>query len=545
MNTKRRTRADIQNASLVRRPIAAELDTVAQHKEQQMSTEGQNNAGAEAQDIPAPKPFGGMAQVADTAPDTTSLRVNSIIDSSKSVPLSRRRSVDVDVTQQGAHMPPSLPVYGKPNMRPMTIAELEQDWPVLFNEHVLRNNLILDLHNTAARLGATLEIRIVCVKERTNEESPNPRYVLVVDREVTGEEEAAGTSATFVSAYLIDTLPYESITMLPSPVQAKVVSLIAPGEDLTKRFKLFDDQVNASPEASEGTSVSPKRVNTPAGWLQVSELVHLWRDTFNEEELGIAVVNRLRDLGQQQGQIAMRFVRDNDPFTITLQVFKASELPSFSNVNDPFVTKRGEPVEPIDVIHIHTSIVEDVEQAVKIGVQADFVGSRYTPKGSPEEVAGRFSPRGTPPSQLTPSDTRTFDPVAFQQFVDSILRAPISEQDHARLIAFMEFIAKCQQIETTLFFHCTALGRQLDMMLGAGRRHFPGAQMGTPPSVFAPGGRWGDAIKWGSQGQQQTPTPGSFVQPNQLVSDVVISVYNATGTLLGVFQAAVSHNYPA
>lgn len=602
----------------------------------------------------------------DTPPKPFIAEIGSYADKPKSDPVgnvdayrARRRSVDVDVTQAGATMPPSLPKFGQIQQRPMTVFELEHAWPSLFNEQANGNKLIDDLRGMQHAPEA-LQLYLFAVQKRVIAAAGDerPRY-LVVAR--LAAEQSTESSKPVVQ-YMITTEPFESLVMTASPVRAIGVYRLRSDEDVVVKYKLFEETEQAveqpagpTEEASEGTvadtgtmferwiawprflelfaayftnddvyqtlfeklngamhstkvetpvamlmrnrlkpqpscflklaesgdrnhplvviamdmvespigaqitssivipledasTATVKSVVLPRPWLTVGELANRWPSIFHEDDLGSAVIQRLGDLEKNQGEaITLRFVPTDNAHVATLQVFKTADLPSFFNVHEPFVTKNGQPVEPVDLIQIHTTIVEGVEQAVKLEVSDAFMASKHAPKGTAEEVASRFSARGTLPSQLTPSDMRSFDPVSFQLFVDQVRQAAISPQDQERLVAFVEFIAKCQQIEKTLFFHCTALGRQLDMMLGAGRRHFPGAQLGAPPSVFAPGGRWGNGGGWAQKDHQQpiTPAAASFVQSNQLASDVVISVYNATGTLLGVFQAAVAHSYPA
>lgn len=661
MSNKRqaRERRARSNLSLVRASAAPQSN-----EETRLTTQGKLTMNTENQNptdlTTPPKPF--IAEIGDYVNKPKSDPIGN-------VGIARRREMGIDVSQQGSKMPPTLPTFGHFAQRPMTAMELEHAWPVLFNEQTNGAKLIDDLR-ALQHAPQALNLYLFAIKKRTVAAPGDDRERYLVVARLVAEDGLA--DAKPVAQYVVTVEPYDSMMVSASPVRATAVYRCDADEDISVKYKLYEEvqepaaqAAGPTEEASEGTvaesgellgrwiewsrflalfeayvpvrnaethqvnnligsaagnvvtaghgssvvqmvasetnpenylvRLAPnggrnhpvleftfqaavnggrrqilslqvvqqapgliagsrhKQVVVPRSWMPISELAHRWPTIFNEDELGSMVIQRLGDLEKRtDSQIVLRFVdselREGDKSAAILQAFKADELPSFTNVRAPFQTKQGEVVDPVDVITIHTTIVEGVEQAVKLEVQDDFVAGK---PNADADALGRkyghtFAARGTAPSQLSPSDMRTFDPVVFQQFVDGVLKAGISQQDSDRLVAFMEFIAKCQQIEKTLFFHCTALGRQLDMMLGAGRRHFPGAMMGTPASVFAPGGRWADAGKWDQRGQQQQALPsGSFVQPNQLANDVVISVYNATGTLLGVYQAAVAHGYPA
>lgn len=276
---------------------------------------------------------------------------------------------------------------------------------------------------------------------------------------------------------------------------------------------------------------SVKQIEPPKFWLPLGELARRWKAIFNEDEFGQIVVSRLGDLEKRQGSLTMRILRGH-PQVYLLQVFRTADLPSMVFSGDQAITKTGHLVEPIETIRLWTTIVEGVEAVARLEVPDAFASPRHAPKQSAEQIAAES--RKAAVINLQPSDMRTFDAIAFQQFVDQVRQANLALGDAARLVAFMEFIAKCQKIEQTLFFHCTAYGRQLDMMLGAGKRHFPGASAPTPGSMFASGARWS------SMGQPSQNTANqTYIQPNQTACDVVISVYGSTGALLGVFQCAV------
>jgi hypothetical protein len=281
----------------------------------------------------------------------------------------------------------------------------------------------------------------------------------------------------------------------------------------------------------------------PPSWLKIDELAHRWKFIFNEEEFGQVVVSRLKDLEKRKGPLVLR-IYGTHPQTYLLEAFLVSELPGTSRTDTRLINHlSGLRTEPVDTIRLNTTVVENVEVVARLQVNDEFAAPSHAPKQSAEDVAAQS--RRAAVIDLHPTDIRTFDAIAFQQFVDQVRQANLSVQDASRLVAFMEFIAKCQQIEqqkNALFFHCTAYGRKLDMLLGAGKRHFPGAAVPMPGSILAPTSRWGNLGDWAAKpmGQsQQATTTQTYVQPNQTVSDVVISVFSATGTLLGVFQCAV------
>jgi hypothetical protein len=283
-------------------------------------------------------------------------------------------------------------------------------------------------------------------------------------------------------------------------------------------------------------------IEVPKFWLHLGDLAHRWKSIFNEDEFGQVVVSRLGDLEKRQGTLSMRILNP-EARQYVIQVFRVMDLPSMIWAGNQAITKNGTLMAPIDTIRLFTTIVEGIEVVARMQVDDEFAAPDHAPKQSAEDVVAQ-SRRATL-IDLHPTDIRTFDAITFQQFVDQVRQANLSTGDAARLVAFMEFIAKCQQIEQqkdALFFHCTAHGRKLDMLLGAGKRHFPGATAPMPGSILAPTSRWGALGDWGpkAMGQsQQSAAPQTYVQPNQTVSDVVISVFSATGTLLGVFQCAV------
>lgn len=290
-----------------------------------------------------------------------------------------------------------------------------------------------------------------------------------------------------------------------------------------------------------------RHIVLPETWLRVGELAYRWKSIFNEDQLGQAVISRLGDMEKRLTEgdsLVLRIVQSKDPLERCIEVYETYALPGMIWSKSDEITKNGQPVMPRDLIRVQVGIVEGVEMAVRLKVQGDFMSEMHAPKGTPEDAAAAFthySQRAGAVINLYPSDIRTFDPIAFQQFVDQVRQANLSIGDSTRLVAFMEFIAKCQQIDSNLFFHCTAYGQQLERVLGGARAAYPGAAAETPRSVFAPGGRWGG---FGAAGPHQNGTGQQAVRPtliaaNQLAADVVITVYGSTGALLGVFQCAV------
>lgn len=303
-----------------------------------------------------------------------------------------------------------------------------------------------------------------------------------------------------------------------------------------ERDKLHVEEVNEVQldqvaHRENGNQPQVRRIVTPTGWLTLAELAQRWKTIFNEDMFGEVVVGRLGDLEKRQGPLSIRIIPAM-PHEYLIMVYRAADLPSFVYAGDQVIMKNGHEVVSLETIHLQATIVEGDEVVSRLKVPDEFVSPRFAPKQSAEQIAAES--RKAAVVGLHPTDLRTFDAIAFQQFVDQVQRANLAIGDAARLVAFMEFIAKCQQIEKTLFFHCTAYGLQLETMIAAGKRHFPGAAEPAAGSLFSSPPRWG-----GRTQAQQNPTTQSYVQPNQTASDVVISVYGAAGPLLGVFQCAV------
>lgn len=452
----------------------------------------------------------------------------------------RRRGYenDVDVTAQGTGPIISLPKFGRYHQLPKSVDDLDHAWFSLFNERENGAKLIDDLRSLVI---SPTELDILMYEVRRREETDGERLPLYLI--VACDKKDRGKDAVPVAQYLVNTSSLgSSLIKMASPVKATSIFKFKYNEDVSTKYK-FHDEADSEQGPTEETPAAGKdtvtQIEPPKFWLPLGELAHRWKAIFNEDEFGQIVVSRLGDLEKRQGPLTMRILRGH-PQLYLLQVFLTADLPPMVFSGDQAITKDGRLVEPIETIRLWTTIAEGVEAVARLEVPDEFASPRHAPKQSAEQIAAES--RKAAVINLQPSDMRTFDAIAFQQFVDQVRQANLAIGDAARLVAFMEFIAKCQQIEQTLFFHCTAYGRQLDMMLGAGKRHFPGASAPTPGSMFAPGARWGNLGDWGpkSMGQpQQAATAQTYIQPNQTVSDVVISVYGSTGTLLGVFQCAV------
>lgn len=544
--------------------MRAHARSVISHKEQSVNT---NATQGPTEETPA-----GAAQPT-TAADTQQPMEFKQPQSTEVSHIPRRRGYenDVDVTAQGSKPIVSLPVFGKIRYHPISVEDLDHAWVSLFNEHENGIKLINDLRELVI---APSELDLFLFEVRRREESEASSTPIYLITAYDQQDKNANRNVRPVAQYLVSTAFIQTnLVKMASPVIAKSVFKFAQEDDLLAKFKLTEEDeparavtvseqvssVGAPVQETAGSDKTKlaatldglsqgdiKLIEIPKTWLLSGELAHRWETIFNEFNFGRLVKSHLEHLEKRYGQMSMRILNPEARLYV-IQVFRTADLPSMG-WTDQAITKNGTMVPPIDTIRLFTTLVEGTEVVARMQMDDDYLmhegadaaSSDHAPKHSSEDVAAQN--RRTAVIDLHPTDIRTFDANAFQQFVDQLRQANLSAQDAARLVAFMEFIAKCQQIEQTLFFHCTAYGRQLDMMLGAGKRHFPGAATPTPGSMFAPGARWGNLGDWGpkamGQPQQGAPTQ-TYVQPNQTVSDVVISVFSATGTLLGVFQCAV------
>jgi hypothetical protein len=298
--------------------------------------------------------------------------------------------------------------------------------------------------------------------------------------------------------------------------------------DLTKRKERADPQ---PPGAALLKLVQVDQTK----WFNVVEFAGEWPKIFGEVVLGGVVIQELRQ-HVHYPDILVRVVKTEQPHAYRVEAY--SKLPDAVVAGTEQICQ-----DPVASVKIYTKVEGGVERADRLETVAAF-----TPPKSAEDVIRESTEHAKKfqPINMKASDIRTADPKLFIAFVEYIKKAPITDQDRARLNAFQTFIQTCAEIENDLYYHCTTLGRTLDTMLrprsqfDAGARRASFAAGGAPASDGWSGmGGWEPASRWNSPGapvQSQRFAAPDPVNP-QNASDIVISVYDSRGTLQGVFQS--------
>lgn len=292
----------------------------------------------------------------------------------------------------------------------------------------------------------------------------------------------------------------------------------------TYQPKLDEDPFDPNLQAIRPIQVLP-------GWFTIDGVIEQWSTIFNERVLLAGAAGRLKDLeesARQQGK----------ELRVMIKPISGARMVHIEVYRD---LAPGQPISPehlVDVIRVETAVVDNLEQAIQVKLSGDFVSSRHRPLKDPAQVVAESTQHAEQfnvAPYIKPTDIRTADDVQFTAFVDAVRRTNIADTDRARLDAFEQFVQTCATIENDLYYHCTALGQHLEVMLAGGRRPFLDAIPGAPASSFAAGGRWGDPGTGISRRAAPLATGHVAFNP-QHASDVVISIYSRSGSLIGVYQ---------